>query len=320
MSTEDWKRVLDQAAALGVLQVHFSGGEPLARSDLPDLVRHAAQVELYSNIITSGVMLTDALLAALVDAGVDHIQLSFQDSEPASAERIGGYRGGHAKKIAAAGRIRSAGLPLTTNFVIHRLNAERVAEMITLGAELGSRRIEVAHAQYYGWGLLNRSALLPTRRQLDDVTRAVEAARTRLKGALTIDYVVPDYYATRPKACMGGWARRFINITPSGKALPCHAAETVPDLVFPSVRETPLAEIWNRSPAFQKFRGTDWMPAPCRTCDQREIDWGGCRCQALALTGDASATDPACDKSPHRAVLEHAIAAAGSQLDLVPRG
>jgi pyrroloquinoline quinone biosynthesis protein E len=320
MGADDWKRVLDEAAALGVLQVHFSGGEPMARSDLAELVRHAAQLELYSNVITSGVLLTDAAMAALAQAGVDHIQLSFQDSDVASAEAIGGYRGGHAKKLAAAGRIRAAGLPLTTNFVIHRLNADRVAEMIALGVELGSRRIEVAHTQYYGWSLRNRSALLPTREQLDHATEVVEAARTRLKGAVTIDYVVPDYYAARPKACMGGWGRRFINITPTGRALPCHAAETLPGLAFPSVRETSLAEIWNRSEAFQRFRGTDWMPDPCRTCERREVDWGGCRCQALALTGEAGAVDPVCEKSPDHTLVDTAVTeAAACRSDWVPR-
>ena len=311
MSTEDWKRLLDQAAAIGVLQIHFSGGEPLARRDLVDLVRHAAQLELYSNVITSGVMLTDDAMAALLEAGCDHVQLSFQDSDTASAEIIGGYAGAQSKKLAAAARIKAAGLPLTTNFVIHRLNADRVADMIALGERLGSNRMEIAHTQYYGWGLMNRSALLPTRRQLDHATDVVEAARIRLKGAVTIDYVVPDYYAARPKACMGGWARRFINITPSGKALPCHAAETLPGMTFPSVRETSLAEIWNHSEAFQKFRGTDWMPEPCRACDRREIDWGGCRCQAFALTGDAAATDPACDKSPDHAAMAKAVEDSG---------
>jgi pyrroloquinoline quinone biosynthesis protein E len=319
MSTDEWKRLLDQAAALGVLQVHFSGGEPLARRDLVDLVRHAAQLDLYSNLITSGVLLTDEAIAALADAGVDHIQLSFQDSETRSAEVIGGYRGAQAKKIAAARRIKAAGLPLTTNFVIHRQNADRVAEMIALGESLGSSRIEIAHTQYYGWGLANRSALLPTRLQLDRATEAVAAARIRLKGAVTIDYVVPDYYAARPKACMGGWAQRFINITPSGKALPCHAAETLPDMNSPSVRETPLEAIWNSSDAFQRFRGTDWMPDPCRTCERREIDWGGCRCQALALTGDAGATDPACEKSPDHDVMLAAREAAGAQAVWTPR-
>jgi pyrroloquinoline quinone biosynthesis protein E len=310
MSTDDWKRLLDQAAAIGVLQIHFSGGEPLARRDLAELVRHAARLELYSNVITSGVMLTDEAMAALVEAGLDHVQLSFQDSQTASAELIGGYPGAQEKKIAAARRIKAAGLPLTINFVIHRLNVERVEEMIGLGEALGAGRMEIAHTQYYGWGLLNRSALLPTRAQLDRATEVVEAARVRLKGAVTIDYVVPDYYAARPKACMGGWARRFINITPSGKALPCHAAETLPGMTFPSVRDTSLADIWNHSEAFRKFRGTDWMPDLCKTCDRREIDWGGCRCQALALTGDASATDPACEKSPDHDLMALAIEAA----------
>ena len=307
MSTDDWKRLLDQAADIGVLQIHFSGGEPLVRRDLVELVRHAAQRELYSNIITSGVMLTDEVMAALVDSGVDHVQLSFQDSETVSAETIGGYRGAQAKKTAAAARIKAAGVPMTTNFVVHRLNIDRVADMIALGERLGSSRMEIAHTQYYGWGLLNRSALLPTREQLDRATNVVETARIRLKGVVTIDYVVPDYYATRPKACMGGWARRFINISPSGKALPCHAAETLPGMIFPSVRETSLADIWNHSVAFNKFRGTEWMPDPCRTCDRREIDWGGCRCQALALTGDAAAADPACEKSLDHVIMAKAV-------------
>jgi pyrroloquinoline quinone biosynthesis protein E len=319
LATDDWKRVLDQAADLGVLQVHFSGGEPMARRDLAALVRHAAQAGLYSNLITSGVMITPTTLGALVEAGVDHVQLSFQDSEIEGAERIGGYRGGQAKKIEAARLIKAAGLPLTTNFVVHRQNLERLEAMIELGEALGSGRMEIAHAQYYGWGLLNRDALLPSRAQLDRATETVEAARARLKGRVTIDYVVPDYHAARPKACMSGWGNRFINISPAGKALPCHAAETLPDMVFPSVREMSLADVWNHSDAFQRFRGVDWMPEPCRGCDRREIDWGGCRCQAFALTGEAAATDPACEKSPdHHKVLE-AVGAARSEAGWVPR-
>jgi pyrroloquinoline quinone biosynthesis protein E len=192
--------------------------------------------------------------------------------------------------------------------------------MIALGLELGAGRIEVAHVQYYGWGLSNRAALLPSREQLDAVTAEVEAARLRLKGRLIIDYVVPDYYALRPKACMGGWARRFINISPAGKALPCHAAETLPDLAFPSVREQSLAQIWNESPAFARFRGTSWMPEPCRSCDRREIDWGGCRCQAYALTGDATRTDPACALAPDREVMALAVRESeGSSGDFIYR-
>lgn len=320
LSTKDWLYVLDQAAEVGILQVHFSGGEPMARRDLAQLVAHAASRNLYTNIITSGVLLSDPALTELVEAGIDHIQLSFQDAHASEAERIGGYKGGHAKKLEAARRIREAGLPLTTNFVLHKQNAERVEEMIALGEDLQAERIEIAHTQYYGWALLNRSALLPSAEQLGEVNRAVSAATERLRGRIVIDYVVPDYFAARPKACMGGWARRFINISPSGKALPCHAAETLPGFTFPSVRETSLQTIWNDSDAFRRFRGTEWMPDLCRTCDRREIDWGGCRCQALALAGDASATDPVCTRSPHHdLVTEAAAAAEGAPLDLVPR-
>jgi len=317
MSTADWINVLDQAAALGVLQVHFTGGEPMARADLVELVRHASGKGLYTNIITSGVQLTDEAIATLLDAGIDHIQLSFQDVEVASADRIGGYRGGHAKKLEAARRIREAGLPLTANFVVHKQNVDRVDAMIALGEELGAERIEIAHVQYYGWGLLNRNALLPSLDQLESCTRSVQAARERLKGRIIIDYVVPDYYAKRPKACMGGWANRFMNISPSGKALPCHAAETLPGFVFPSVREQSLADIWQHSDAFTRFRGTDWMPDPCKSCDRREIDWGGCRCQALAIAGDAAAVDPACALAPDHHLMDEAVLEAAGAIDQI---
>jgi pyrroloquinoline quinone biosynthesis protein E len=320
LTTAEWRAVLDQAAALGILQVHFSGGEPMARRDLVDLVAHAAGIGLYTNIITSGVLLTDAAMTALLAAGIDHIQLSFQDAFAGPADRFGGYRGGHEKKLAAAVRIRDAGLPLTANFVIHRQNVERIDDMLALGEALGAERIEIAHTQYYGWALLNRNALLPSIDQLEAVNAAVAAARVRLSGRIAIDYVVPDYYAARPKACMGGWGNRFINVSPIGKALPCHAAETLPGFTFPSVRDSSLVDIWNESDAFRRFRGTDWMPDLCRSCDRREIDWGGCRCQALAMTGNAGATDPACARSPDHALMAEAIvAAAGAPLDLVPR-
>jgi pyrroloquinoline quinone biosynthesis protein E len=308
LDTDSWMRVLDEAADLGVLQVHFSGGEPLVRRDLAMLVRHAAGRSLYTNMITSGVLLDDRAMALLLDAGIDHIQLSFQDSDPAGNDRIGNYAGGFEKKRQAADRIRAAGLPLTLNFVVHRQNVDRVADMIGMAESLGAERVEIAHVQYYGWGLANRDVLLPGRASLDRSTEIVEAARLRLAGRMVIDYVVPDYHAVRPKACMGGWARRFINISPSGRALPCHAAETVPGFDFPSVREFSLADIWNNSEAFARYRGTDWMPEPCRGCDRREIDWGGCRCQAFALLGDAGATDPACALSPEHGVMEAAVA------------
>jgi pyrroloquinoline quinone biosynthesis protein E len=306
LDTATWLDVLDQAAALGVLQIHFSGGEPTARKDLVTLVRRAAERQLYSNLITSGVLLDEALLAALTEAGLDHVQLSFQDVEPDEADRFGGLRGGHARKLRVAALVRDAELPLTLNFVVHRQNLFRLDAMIALGETLGAGRIEVAHAQYYGWSLINRAALLPTRAQLDAATETVTAARQRLKGRMAIDYVPPDYHAERPKACMGGWARRFMNITPSGRVLPCHAAETLPGFAFPSVRESSLAEIWRDAPLFRAYRGTDWMPEPCRSCDLREVDWGGCRCQAFALTGNAAETDPVCALAPAHALLEPA--------------
>ncbi len=301
LDTATWRRVIGEAAELGVLQVHFSGGEPTVRDDLEALIRHAAGLGLYTNLITAGVLLDEARVGRLVEAGLDHVQLSIQDVDAAEADRIGGFAGGYARKLEAARWIRAAGLPLTLNAPVHRHNLERLEDIIALAVELGAERLEVAHVQYYGWGLKNRAALIPTRAQLDRATEVVEAARERLKGVIVFDYVVPDYYAQRPKSCMGGWARQFLNITPSGKVLPCHAAETIPELAFERVTERGLAEIWRDSPAFERFRGTGWMPEPCRSCDRREIDWGGCRCQALAITGDAANTDPACGLSPHHA-------------------
>ncbi len=303
LPTADWTRVLDQAAALGVLQAHFSGGEPMARRDLADLVRHAAAAGLYTNLITSAVLLDAPACASLAAAGLDHVQISLQDVAEAGADRIANHPGAHAKKLAAARRVRDAGLALTLNFVVHRHNAARVPEMIALGEALGAGRIEIAHVQYYGWGLRNRAALLPTRAALDAATRAVLAARARLAGRMVIDYVVPDYYAREPKGCMGGWGRRFLNVSPAGRVLPCHAAETLPGFDWPSVRTATLAEIWNGSDAFARYRGTAWMPDPCRSCDRREIDWGGCRCQAFVLTGDAGRTDPACALAPDHALM-----------------
>jgi pyrroloquinoline quinone biosynthesis protein E len=310
LAAADWLRVIDEAAALGVLHIHFTGGEPLARRDLATLVRRAADRGLYTNLITSAVQLDDGKLKALTDAGVDHIQISFQDADSGPADASGGLPGGHARKLQAARRVVAAGVPLTVNLVVHRGNLGRLERMLALAEALGASRIEVAHVQYYGWALLNRDSLLPTRAQLEAATATVHEARTRLAGRIVVDYVVPDYFATRPKACMGGWGRLAINVTPSGKALPCHAAETLPGFVFPSVREWSLEHIWTRSDAFARFRGVDWAPEPCRSCEHLEADLGGCRCQAFALTGDAGRTDPACVLSPDHAVITRAIAAA----------
>ena len=307
LGTQDWKRVLDEAAAMGVLQVHFSGGEPMARPDLPELVAHAAKAGLYSNLITSGVLLNAQNLQELADAGLDHIQLSFQDAEAESADRIAHMKGAHAKKLEAAQLIKAEGLPLTLNFVIHRQNCERVPAMLALAEQLGARRVEIAHTQYYGWGLLNRNALLPSHAQVEETEKVVAEARTRLAGRMSIDFVTPDYYADRPKPCMGGWGQRFLNVSPAGKVLPCHAAESIPGVQIPSVTEESLAHIWENAPLFRLFRGTDWMPEPCQSCAFKEDDWGGCRCQALALAGDATATDPVCHRAPDHDLITQAI-------------
>jgi len=298
LTTDEWKRVLSELAAIGVLQVHFSGGEPTARKDLVDLVRHASDVGLYTNLITSAVLLTRERLAGLADAGLCHVQISFQGNEPVVADRVGGFVNGHARKLEVARWTRELDLPLTVNAVMHRQNLHQLPDIIDMAVALDADRLEVANVQYYGWALKNRAALMPTLQQIEDCTAIVEAAQQRLKGVLAIDYVVPDYYALRPKKCMGGWGRQFFNISPSGKVLPCHAAETITGLAFDSVRSgASIAEIWRNSEALNRYRGTGWMQQPCASCTFKEIDFGGCRCQAFALAGDAAATDPACSLS-----------------------
>jgi pyrroloquinoline quinone biosynthesis protein E len=321
LDTATWARVMEEAAELGVLQVHFSGGEPLSRRDLVDIVARAAAAGLYGNLITSGIGLDRTRMGALKRAGLEHVQLSIQDADTDAGDHVAHRGGAQVEKRRAAEIVRDAGLPLTVNVVVHRHNLARLEDIIALAVELGAERLEVAHVQYYGWALRNRAGLLPNREQLDAATATVEAARARLAGRLVIDYVVPDYYAHRPKACMGGWGRRFLNVTPAGRVLPCHAAETLRGLTFPTVAEASLSEIWYGSQAFARFRGTDWMPEPCRSCDRREIDWGGCRCQAFALTGDAARTDPACALSPdHALLIEAREEAAKTSPDFVYRG
>jgi pyrroloquinoline quinone biosynthesis protein E len=303
LDTGTWQDVMRQAAQLGVLQVHLSGGEPTARRDLEEIVASAADAGLYTNLITAGVLLDRARTEELAARGLDHVQLSIQDVEPANADRIARRKGAHDKKREVARWIREIGLPLTVNATVHRQNLDRLEGIIAFAVEAGAGRLEIAHVQYYGWALANRAALMPTRAQVERSLEIVEEARAQLKGVLVIDFVVPDYYATWPKPCMGGWGRGIVNVTPSGKVLPCHAAETIPGLEFDNVRDKPLAQIWLHGQAFERFRGTDWMVDPCRSCERREIDWGGCRCQAFALAGDAAAADPACVKSSRHAEL-----------------
>jgi pyrroloquinoline quinone biosynthesis protein E len=316
LTTEVWSRVFREAAEAGVLQVDFTGGEPLSRPDILELVRAARGTGLYVNLITSGLPLDEARLDELVEAGLDHIQLSFQGATEDSANEISGTKA-HAQKLRVLGWLKRRRLALTLNFVIHRRNIDQIEEMLALGESSSAGRIEFANVQYYGWAFANRERLLPTRTQLDRSIETLKSAQARLRGKIRIEYVVPDYYAKYPKPCMGGWGRKLMLITPTGEALPCHAAQIIPGLRFENVKESSLREIWETSAAFQKFRGEAWMQAPCKTCDRREQDFGGCRCQALLLAGDASATDPVCSLTPTRAKVDAIIATAnnGAQSD-----
>lgn len=303
LSTADWISIFKQACEIGILQLHLTGGEPLSRSDLTDLVRAARSAQLYSNLITSGVGLDERRLDELIGAGLDHIQLSFQDSEEEPANEFAGTRS-HALKLRIAQMISRRRIAFTVNMVVHRRNLTRLEEMIAFAEQTGAQRLEIANVQYYGWAFRNREALLPTREQLEHSIAVVDAARERLKGKLRIDFVFPDYYAKYPKPCMNGWGRQQLLIDPAGRAMPCHAAMVIPGLDFPSTSEHPLRWIWEESPAFNRFRDESWMPEPCRSCDRRTRDFGGCRCQAFLLSGDAASTDPVCTLAPTRNVVE----------------
>jgi pyrroloquinoline quinone biosynthesis protein E len=305
LSTQDWVRVFQQARDLGILHLHLTGGEPLARADLKELIRAAHDAGLYTNLITSGIGLPDVRLAVMVDAGLDHIQLSFQDSRNEPADWIAGAKA-HSHKVVLSEVIRRFPIAFTVNLVVHRQNLDHLEEMIAFAEQLKPNRLEIAHAQYYGWALKNRDMLIPTRQQLENCLRIVEGAQARLSGRMRIDCVVPDYYARYPKACMGGWGRRLLLIDPAGQALPCHAAGVIPGMSFDNVREHSLEWIWRESAAFQRFRGEQWMPEPCRSCERRAEDFGGCRCQAFLLTGDANATDPVCTLAPSHHLVETA--------------
>jgi len=303
LTTAQWQEVMRQAGEIGVLQLHLSGGEPCVRQDLEEILDSAVQAGLYTNLITSGVTLTRERLEGMVKRGLDHVQLSIQDVDPANADKLSGYKGGSQKKHEVAKWVKELGLPLTLNAVVHRHNISSLPAIIDYAVEMGAGRLEVAHTQYYAWALKNRAALIPTREQFLETVKYVDEARERLKGILVFDFVVHDHYAVRPKPCMGGWGRSLVTITPSGKVLPCHAAETIAWLQHDNIRDRKLGDIWVNGAAFEAYRGTSWMKEPCRSCDRREIDWGGCRCQALAMTGDAANADPTCDKSEFHAAF-----------------
>lgn len=302
LSTTQWIEVLEQAARLGVVQTHFSGGEPTLRRDLAALVSAAARVGLYTNLITQGTFLDDALLDELIGSGLDHVQISIQAPEAKLVARIAGTDV-HEQKVDALQRVSQRPVALTLNCVLHRLNHDAIEDVIAFAERLQIARLELANVQFYGWAYRNRAALMPTLRQVRRGEEVVAAARERLRGVMEIIYVLPDYFGEFPKPCMNGWGTQFMTVTPNGYVLPCPAAAAIRDLNFENVRDRALDEIWHRSDSFERYRGTQWMPQPCRSCDRREIDWGGCRCQAFLLTGDAAATDPACSLSPDHSIV-----------------
>jgi PqqA peptide cyclase len=308
LSTVEWQRVLAEAQELGVLQCHLSGGEPLVRRDLVEIVRRASELGLYTNLVTSAIGLSRRRAEELRAAGLDHVQISIQADEPVVSDRIAGIRS-FERKIEAARIVKELGWPLTVNVVLHRQNIDTVAEILDLAEQLRADRVELANTQYYGWALRNRDTLLPSNAQLGRAEAVVRAARRRLEGRMEVIYVLPDYYSRYPKPCMGGWAKRQLTVTPNGDTLPCPAAHALP-LPRASVRAESLAQIWTESPLFQRFRGTSWMTDPCRSCDRREIDFGGCRCQAYQLTGDAARTDPVCQLSPDHGIVAETVRAA----------
>ncbi|MCM3728605.1 pyrroloquinoline quinone biosynthesis protein PqqE [Neobacillus cucumis] len=312
LSTEEWSRVLSEAAELGVVEVHFSGGEPLLRDDLEPLIKHAAALEMYVNLITSGIGLTTEKAIRLKEAGLANVQVSFQAAEAKLSDLIGGYKA-FEKKREAVTAVKQAEMHLSLNVVLHRMNLDQVDEIIQLAEEMGAERLELANTQYYNWALLNREKLLPSRDQIERASAVYEAAKARLKRKMEIIWVIPDYYASAPKPCMGGWGAIGLTVAPHGIALPCPTAGIIKGLSFENVRKSSLGYIWYESESFNRFRGEEGMPKACLTCDLRHQDGGGCRCQAFALTGDAYATDPVCQWAPEHHLIEKAVQDANSK-------
>jgi pyrroloquinoline quinone biosynthesis protein E len=309
IGTEDWKRVLTQARKMGAVQLGFSGGEPLTRKDLPELVKHARDLGYYSNLITSGYGLTEDKIIELKEAGLDHIQVSIQASSQELNDHIAGTASfEHKKQVAHL--VKKHGYPMVLCVVIHRENIHQMPDILKMAEALGADYLELANTQYYGWAHANRDLLLPTKEQFAEAEKIAQEFKETVAGKMKIYYVVPDFHEDRPKACMNGWGTTFLTIAPDGVALPCHSARELPNLECPNVNEYSVEEIWTDSKAFNFFRGFEWMTEPCRSCDEKEKDFGGCRCQAYLLTGDMFATDPVCSKSPNRHVIDEAIASA----------
>ena len=306
LRTEEWTRIFQEARNLGVLHLFLSGGEPLLRKDLEELTAAAHEAGLYTNLITSALGLTRERATALKKAGLDSVQISFQASEAGLADEIAGTKA-HDRKLEAARVTRELGLPLTVNTVLHRENIDQLEELVALAERLDAHRLELANTQYYGWAFKNKERLLPTREQIQKAADQGAKARERLKGKMEILYVIPDYFNDRPKPCMNGWGRRYITVNPSGQVLPCPTAYSIPGLRLENAREKSLEWIWMESESFNRFRGTEWLPEPCSSCGLKEMDFGGCRCQAALLTGDPTVTDPACGLSPDRPKLEKVL-------------
>ncbi|MEM7468834.1 MAG: pyrroloquinoline quinone biosynthesis protein PqqE, partial [Pseudomonadota bacterium] len=316
LSTEDWIRVLTQARKMGATQLGLSGGEPLVRKDLEEIIREARQLGYYTNLITSGVGMDEARIAAFKEAGLDHIQISFQ----ASNEELNNYLGGtktFQHKLEMARLVKKYEYPMVLNIVIHRQNIDQIDDILDMTVALNADYVELASTQYYGWSKINAEHLLPNREQLSKAEKIAHEYQERLKDKMKIIYVVPDYFEERPKACMNGWGSIFLTIAPDGSALPCHAAAQLPGLEFPNVKEMSIEDIWDNSDAFNKFRGFDWMQEPCRSCKDKDKDFGGCRCQAYMLTGDATNADPVCGKSPHHQALVDEVEQI-TESDIVP--
>ena len=307
IDTDTWLRVFQEAEELGVVQLNLTGGEPLLRDDLEPLIGEACKLELYTNLITSGIPLTFERLSRLRTLGLDSVQVSIQSVRPSVSDRIAGAPS-FDQKLEVMQWVTSLELPLTMNVVLHRENISEIEELIALAEGVSADRLELANAQYLAWALKNRAALLPTREQIERARIIAAEAKARLRGTMEVLFVTPDYYAEYPKSCMEGWGRRFIVVNPEGLALPCHLAHTIPGLRFDDVRQRHLADIWHHSSGFNRFRGDEWLPDPCRTCERRTIDFGGCRCQAFHVTGDAGMTDPACFLAPDHHYIESARA------------
>ena len=318
LSTAEWVRILQQARKLGAAQLGFSGGEPLLRDDLEALVKEGRDLGFYSNLITSGVGMDDARVRALKKAGLDHIQISFQASTRELNNMLAGSNKAFDQKIEMAQAVKKHGYPMVLNFVIHRHNVDEVGKMLILAEQLEADYVELANTQYYGWALLNRDQLLPTKQQIKQAEYATNQFRKSTKrNAMKVYFVVPDYFEDRPKPCVGGWGSLFMSIAPDGAALPCHSARVLP-MEFPNVKELPLEDIWYESNAFNAYRGDDWMQSPCASCSEKTKDFGGCRCQAYLLTGDASNADPVCAKSAHRNLIDTSMSDSQSKQAIQP--